>query len=63
MGGFLGAANLGTNVIPVDLVTGMDYVCALTSAGGVKWCDLKPEVNAGGPPASQPARLLIIVHA
>lgn len=41
MGGFLGAADLGTNVTPVDLVTGMDYVCALTSAGAVKWCDYR----------------------
>lgn len=38
MGGNLGAADLGTNVTPIDLVTGMDYVCALTSAGRVKWC-------------------------
>lgn len=41
MGGFLGAADLGTNVTPIDLVTGRDYVCALTSAGAVKWCDLR----------------------
>lgn len=36
MGGNLGAANLGTGVVPVDLVSGMDFVCALTTAGGVK---------------------------
>lgn len=36
MGGNLPAANLGTNVVPIDLVTGMDFVCALTTAGAVK---------------------------
>lgn len=39
MGGYLAAADLGTDVVPVDLVTGMDFVCALTSVGRVKWCD------------------------
>ncbi|CAM9412976.1 unnamed protein product [Scytosiphon promiscuus] len=36
MAGNLPAANLGTNVVPIDLVTGMDFVCALTTAGAVK---------------------------
>lgn len=36
MGGNLLAADLGTNVIPIDLVTGMDFVCVLTTAGTIK---------------------------
>ena len=36
MGDYLPSVQLGTDEVPVTMVTGMDFVCALMESGGVK---------------------------